>query len=402
MLFSFKKSVFGQHHFIHKSIYRLDIVLMADNSLAKAQSLGVLDGNSVIKRDALSKRDRVDYFKFTLNRSSNAKFKLAGLSANADLALLDNTGKAIERSNKGGNKPEKLQRQLAAGTYYLQVKGQGGATGYKLKSSAVAAGSGGTSPGTGTADNPIDLGILTGGPVGRSRETAGDFKSPRVYKFKLAQITDISAALSQVSGSGRLEIFYDANGNGRLDADQLIGVESDKSVAFGSASTSANDPISSVVLPAIGTYFVQVERDLSSSNIQYDLNLTANPIFPSNLAIDPGSEPTTAYNLGTLSKGGSFEAKDYVGGLDATDVFRFTLSEAAKVTFGKVEFGDINITTRVYQDKNNNNILDSSDAIGEYFAGQTSQNLAAGTYFVSASQNFSLYNSAYTLTFSAS
>jgi hypothetical protein len=31
---------------------------MADNSLAKAQSLGILDNNTVTKRDALSQRDR--------------------------------------------------------------------------------------------------------------------------------------------------------------------------------------------------------------------------------------------------------------------------------------------------------------------------------------------------------
>jgi Bacterial pre-peptidase C-terminal domain len=113
---------------------------MNDNSLSKAQSLGILNGNSVNKRDSLSKSDRVDFFKFTLNRSSSSTFNLSGLRANADLALLDGAGKAIARSNKGGNKAEKLQRQLAGGTYYLQVKGKGGSTSYKLRSSAVSGG----------------------------------------------------------------------------------------------------------------------------------------------------------------------------------------------------------------------------------------------------------------------
>jgi 4-diphosphocytidyl-2C-methyl-D-erythritol kinase len=96
---------------------------MMDNSLAKAQSLGLLDGNSVTKRDSLNKRDRVDLFKFTLNRSSNVNFKLAGLRSNADLLLLNGSGGTIARSAKGGNKTEKVQQQLAAGTYYVQVKG---------------------------------------------------------------------------------------------------------------------------------------------------------------------------------------------------------------------------------------------------------------------------------------
>jgi Bacterial pre-peptidase C-terminal domain len=120
---------------------------MTDNSLAKAQPLGILDNNSVVRRNALSGRDRVDYFKFSLGKSGSANFKLSGLRSNADLALLDGTGKVIARSNKGGNKPEKLQRQLAAGEYYIQVKGNGGSTKYKLKSSAVVSG-GSTGPGT--------------------------------------------------------------------------------------------------------------------------------------------------------------------------------------------------------------------------------------------------------------
>jgi hypothetical protein len=146
---------------------------MSDNSLAKATSLGFLDGQSLTRKNSLSQDDRVDFFKFSLNKSGSAKFKLTGLRANADLALLNETGKVVARSNKGGNKAEKLLVQLTAGTFYLQIKGKGGSTSYKLKSSAAATGGGGTNPETGTADNPIDLETLTGGPVGRSRQTAG-------------------------------------------------------------------------------------------------------------------------------------------------------------------------------------------------------------------------------------
>jgi hypothetical protein len=62
-----------------------------------------LDNNSVVRRDSLSQRDRVDYFKFSLNKRVNAKFKLAGLRANADLALLDGAGKVVARSTKGNS-----------------------------------------------------------------------------------------------------------------------------------------------------------------------------------------------------------------------------------------------------------------------------------------------------------
>jgi hypothetical protein len=196
-----------------------------------------------------------------------------------------------------------------------------------------------------------------------------------------------------VTGSGLFGLYFDSDRDGKFafNKDRSIGF-------FGAASESSNAPISSEVLPAIGTYFVAVEP--SNSSMMYDLTAIANPLFPSSLLTEPGSEPTTAYNLGILNKGGSFEVKDYVGQLDATDIFRFTLPEASKVTFGKVEFGD-SIDTRVYQDKNNNNILDSSDEIlkfGALFG--ASQTLAAGTYFVSAL--LFADNSAYTLTVAAS
>lgn len=367
---------------------------MTDNSLGQARSLGVLGTKTETRQDFVGKRDRVDFYKFSLKRSRNVDFQLSGLQGNADLNLLNGSGKVIARSRKGGSQPEQVTRQLTAGTYYVQVVGRSKkGTQYQLVGSATVGG--GNNPGAGTAGNPIDLGTLTGGPVVRSRETGGEFTSPRVYKFNLAQITDVSIALSQVTGKGELNLYFDSNRNGKYD-------NNDQSVAFGEASESFNDPISSKVLPAIGTYFVTVYKDVfTSSKVVYDLTATATPVFPSNLPTDPGSEPTTAYNLGTLNRGGQFEAKDYVGRLDETDIFRFTLGEASRVTFGKVEIGDINITTTLYQDKNNNNILDSGDAIGQYFAGQTSQNLAAGTYFVSTTQS-NLYNSAYTLTFSAS
>jgi hypothetical protein len=112
---------------------------MTDNTLAKARALGAIDGRSIVKRDALNRRDRVDYFKFSLNRSSNVNFKLAGLRANADLSLLDSAGKNIVRSAKPGKKDESMQRQLAAGTYYVRVNGRGSATKYKLTMNATSA-----------------------------------------------------------------------------------------------------------------------------------------------------------------------------------------------------------------------------------------------------------------------
>jgi hypothetical protein len=365
--------------------------MAADNSLAKAQSLGILDNTSAVRRDSLSKRDRVDYFKFTLNRSGSANFKLAGLRANANLALLDGTGKVLARSNKGGNKPEKLsQQQLGAGTYYLQVSGKGVSTGYKLKSSATGGGTGpGTGPGAGTASNPIDLGTLTTASVSRSQDSAGLRNETNVYyKFQMGQIGEVNFRMSQVTGSGRLSLYYDTNRNGAWDS-------SDQTLNFGVATGSpSNNVTESEVLPTTGTYFVVGGSDNLDSNVRYDMLLTPT-LAPGNLPSDPGPEETTAYNLGTLNKGSSFEIKDQIGEVDEKDVYRFNLSTAANFTYNKTETlgSKFSVYSNLVYDKNNNGLKDSTDEVF-YIANVTtgSTSLQAGNYFLFVEQGDAAYS----------
>ncbi|HEY9646127.1 MAG TPA: PPC domain-containing protein, partial [Chroococcidiopsis sp.] len=62
---------------------------MTDNSLSKARSLGTLGNKAVVRKDVVGPRDRLDFYKFTLNRSSNVKLQLSGLQANADLIVFN-------------------------------------------------------------------------------------------------------------------------------------------------------------------------------------------------------------------------------------------------------------------------------------------------------------------------
>lgn len=368
---------------------------MSDNSLAKATSLGFLDDQSLTRKNSLSNRDRVDFFKFTLNRSSNIKFTLTGLRANADLSLLDSTGKNIVRSAKPGNKAEKVQRQLAAGTYYVQVKG--GATGYKLKGSGVFTGGTGPgpSPGTGTADNPIDLGTLNGAPVSRSQDSAagGDGKT-RYYKFQMGQIGEVNFRMSQVTGSGSVGLYYDSNRNGKWDFE-------DKTINYiAAAGSTSNNQSDTEVLPTTGTYFLEARSNSLTSDVRYDLLLTPTPAS-GNLLSDPGPEETTAYNLGSLNKGGTIEIKDHVGTVDEKDVYRFNLSTAAKLTYNKLETtaNKFSVYSSLVYDKNGNGLKDSTDT-ETYFANITDgfANLQAGNYFLFVDKG----DAAYTINLSAS
>ncbi|MBW4661584.1 MAG: PPC domain-containing protein [Drouetiella hepatica Uher 2000/2452] len=368
---------------------------MADNSLSSARPLGVLGSKLLERRDLVGPRDRTDFFKFSLKRSSDVNFQLSNLQANADLLLLNRSGKAIARSQKGGKQAEQITRQLQSGTYYVQVSGRGSkSTRYKLAGSTTAGGGGsGGSGGNGTRSNPFDLGTLNGGSVARSRDTAGTSDAEnKFYKFRLGQISDLSIALSQVSGGGTMRLYNDTNRNGVLDF-------SESTIDSGDGSVSSNRPISAV-FPSTETYFLQVVRDFSASTMQYDITFNTTQV-PGNIPTDPGSEPTTAFNLGSLSKGGRLEAKDYVGRVDENDLYRFTLNETGRVTFGKADVaGDINTNVTIYQDKNNNNILDSGESIGSLIGANGSVDLQAGVYYVLANQS-NVSNTAYSLSISS-
>jgi hypothetical protein len=314
---------------------------MTDNSLAKAQSLGVLDNQSAVRQNSLNKRDRVDFYKFTLNRSSNVNLQLSNLRTSADFSLLNSSGSVISRSTKGRGKSKQFQKQLDVGTYYVQVIGRtSNSTRYKLTSSAtpvtpVAFSGGGSNDsgggdGGGTINNPINLGTLTGSPVTRLKDSAGSIVNGtnKYYKFQLGQLTALNITQSKASQVGAtMFLHYDTNSNGILDS-----AETGRAIAIGNGddiSGVTTGPISTV-LPATGTYFLNFDT-VGIGTALYDLTLTPTPL-PSILPTDPGSDSSNAYNLGALSPGGKIEVKDYVGQVDATDVYRFSIGRDSTFT----------------------------------------------------------------------
>ncbi len=94
---------------------------IAGNSLNKAYDFGVLKDNKNIP-EFVGKSDRKDFYKFKVNEKTDVDIELRGLSGNADLYLLDNQGEVLDRSVKGGKKPEDIEKLLEPGTYYVRVQ----------------------------------------------------------------------------------------------------------------------------------------------------------------------------------------------------------------------------------------------------------------------------------------
>ncbi len=347
---------------------------LSDNRLNGARNLGILSTVKV-SSGSVGPRDLVDFYKFTLKRSSNIKLLLSGLKANANQAfatlyLLNKAGKDLGQAERNSTNSTLLNpnHKLRAGTYYIQVVGVK-STKYKLTASIAGL----TNTTLGSRTNPIDLGTLTSGVVKRSHDRAGTragtTDESTYYKFRLEQISNLTITHSKAVGISGVNktIYIDSNRNGQFDSNDVP-----LSIDFGKLLV-LNQPLT-LLLPPTETYFLKVASQASPS--YYDLSLNTSQV-PGSLPTDPGSDAATAYDFGLLNAGRRFEAKDYVGPADSTDLYRFTLSSAANVTVTQQITGDPSASpVSIYQDPNGDGIQDVS------YLAQAPQNLPAGTYYV--------------------
>ena len=95
----------------------------AGNTLSTARDLGILSGNRTFA-DYVGSDDTNDYYRFTLAAPSNFSLLLNGLSADADVQLLNSSGTLITQSNAAGTSPESITRTLDAGTYFVREIGR--------------------------------------------------------------------------------------------------------------------------------------------------------------------------------------------------------------------------------------------------------------------------------------
>ncbi len=132
---------------------------IAPNTRPTANNIGTLNGSRNFN-DFVGTIDTNDYYKFNLTNKSTFNLTLSGLSDNADVELLNNSGGTIQISSLTVNANENINTTLAAGTYYVRVKPVNSAeTFYNLSLSAeiqsdmleISSGSGSSNPNNLTA-----------------------------------------------------------------------------------------------------------------------------------------------------------------------------------------------------------------------------------------------------------
>ncbi|HEY9796123.1 MAG TPA: S8 family serine peptidase [Leptolyngbyaceae cyanobacterium] len=109
------------------------------NTLETAYNIGTLSDTHTFT-DAVSSSNTNDFYRFSLDSTSNFNLSLTGLSSDADVRLIQDVnsngivddGDEIVRSARGGSNDESINHSLAAGTYFAQVYQYSGDTSYTL------------------------------------------------------------------------------------------------------------------------------------------------------------------------------------------------------------------------------------------------------------------------------
>ncbi|MEB3214914.1 MAG: S8 family serine peptidase [Nostocales cyanobacterium 94392] len=259
---------------------------MAENALR-----GYLDSpiqlsintNPQIFTDTVSSLEAHDLYSFNLKGRSSFDLNLDGLSADADVKLIqDRNGngkfekdETIAYSNNAGKLAESIRTSLEAGTYYIEVYPYGNIqTNYRLSVSAV----------------PFDI---AGNNFNDAHEVAIDSQTKSIsisdwvgkldpkdyYKFNLESTSDLNIVLDGLSADADLRLL---SSQGNILA---------SSVNIG----PLNKAMIAETLEA-GTYYVQV-NSYNNSETYYNLHLSASSL----VEIIPISADNTTVNAGTTS-----------------------------------------------------------------------------------------------------
>ncbi|MBW4507042.1 MAG: S8 family serine peptidase [Scytonematopsis contorta HA4267-MV1] len=227
----------------------------AGNSLTSFRQINVGSTSSIFT-DWVGNLDTNDFYRFTLNETSSLNLTLNGLTADANVRLLDSTGNSIVGSFNKGSANEIINQQLNRGTYFIQVLATNGAN---------------TNYNVGISGTPIAPPDFAGNDLTKARQInigttntsftdwVGSLDTNDYYRFTLNETRNLNLTLNGLTGDANVRLL-DSNGN----------------LIIGSFNSGSNNETISRQLNA-GTYFIQVVPT-NGVNTNYNLNISANPL----------------------------------------------------------------------------------------------------------------------------
>ncbi len=265
----------------------------AGNSMKKARNLGVLTDDEKFK-EFVGKSGGKDFYKFRVKKKTDVDIELRGLSGNADLYLLNNKGKVIEKSAKGGKRAEDIERTLNPGSYYVRVQPKGKVNAnYTLNLDTGSPDIAGNS-----LKKAHNLGVLKGDE--KFQEFVGRSDRKDFYKFSVKKKTDVEIDLRELSGDADL---YLLNNKGKVI---------EKSAKGGKRA----EDIERTLNP--GSYYVRVQPK-GKANANYNLSLDTTSAKGSKLEYAPNeilvklkSEPTVTQAQSMMASYGALAVQNLV------------------------------------------------------------------------------------------
>lgn len=332
--------------------------------------LGALNG-TVTQVGMIHNKNTTDTYRFTFS-GGNLNLSLAGLTADADISLiLDgngngaiDAGETIASSYQWGSSDESINLgSLVAGTYFAQIYQYSGETSYRFSLSSEAM--------SNLVPTEVMVGTLSG-----SRDFKGivhNGNTSDTYRFNLATTSAFVLSLSDLSSDADVRLIRDGNGNGIVDAGEVVAQ---------SFNPGNNNERISVAGLAAGDYLVQVSQ--YGGDTLYSLSMSAS-VVGADLA---GNTPGTAYNIGLLD--GTRNFSDFVGNADQIDFYQFTVNGESLF---RLTLDGLSADADVFlaQDRNNNGLVDSGEYIDWSTAGgataeSITTQLATGTFLVGVYQ----------------
>ena len=298
-----------------------------------AYELGAIDEGLIIEQ-AVGGTDRGDAYVFSVGEAGKYTLTLDGLSADANIALLNIEGEVVDYSNLGGVQSEVMTQDLAEGEYYLAVVPYDEEeTDYTIDISTdetVAAPNGnaivpsidpGEDPETSFDLGVVDTNVLVEDSV--SLEDEGD-----VYEFTVEEAGEYTFNLDGfTSDLGFLIVNSEDIGADGLPTDTVTGSNNPGTEA--ETSTAELDP---------GTYYatvISLEEDAVETDYSFSFGTGAATETGAEIIAppsDPGSTVEDSFDVGSLS--GTFSVAESTGteGVveDISDVYEFTVDEAGE------------------------------------------------------------------------
>lgn len=369
-------------------------------TLSEAIDLATLNNTA---NDSVSDDNPIDLYSFTLDSFSEVTLTLEGLSADADLYLLqdingngqidtdgiaEGEGELIDLSDEAETTSETISDFLEAGTYYVTVEQFQGNTDYSLnltteESSVIADGNNTIAEGSDLGQIRDDMGTVNA-PI-TFNGTVGDEDPIDYHIFTIPEVidlpnleqprVDLEVRLEVRGGNADLRVIEDENDDGEVSSEEVLDI----------SATNGNDP-DFIFIPDLepGTYLIEVER--FSGEVQYDLTIT-----PENSSNPMDNRPDDLRGIfgteGIILTGTPVIFEDFVGGRDNMDWYQFTILEDGELDItltGMSADADLSLIA----DVNGNGQIDAGERI--FVSANNSNNderiaigpLPAGDYFV--------------------